>query len=169
MSKIYVKTYNNYSISGADFATVTNTTMRRIVFSPDHSHSLVMNELRDGCLCITNPNDIPFEFSISRNQRIIANVKQSGNKQVLNINSNWRITENQVENWEIHANPDLYKSRTLNIDLDHGNGIGRIDLKINNSGFAGCIFSNALMFVRFNGNHVVPRLLGIIQNEVIYI
>lgn len=45
-------------------------------------------------------------------------------------------------------------------------GIGRIDLKVDDSGCAACVISNSeLLFIRFNGNRVVPRLEGFIQNE----
>lgn len=68
-------------------------------------------------------------------------------------------------NTEIHTNPDLIASKNLNIDIDVS-GIGRVDLKIEKSGCAACVFSkNELLFVRLNGNRVIPRLEGFIDNE----
>lgn len=107
MPKIYIKTYNNYAISGKDFATVTNSTMRRIIFTPDNTYSVAINELRDGCLCIVNDRHVPFEFSLSRAHKVIAVVNLRLNENVLRINTNWRLTENGVENREIHSNPNL--------------------------------------------------------------
>lgn len=164
MAKIYVKPYADYTISGNDFAMVRSDAMRRIVFSPDRKNAISITELRDGCLMINNENQVPFEFSISRLPKIIAVVKYNGNDSLLNINTNWRLKESGVENREIHTNPDLIRSPHINIDV-RCNGIGRIDLKIDESGYAACVFSRELLFVRMNGNHSVPRLLGFIENE----
>lgn len=57
-------------------------------------------------------------------------------------------------------------SNTLNIDIG-SIGLGRVDLKIGESGHAACIFSNKdLVSVKMNGNHTVPRLEGFIESEV---
>lgn len=46
------------------------------------------------------------------------------------------------------------------------NGIGRVDLKIDNSGCAACVFSHSeLLMVRMNGNRFVPKLEGFIEFE----
>lgn len=79
------------------------------------------------------------------------------------INTNWRLDEKAVTNREIHTNPTLTRSNHVNIDVDV-EGIGRIDVKLNDSGFAACVFSRELLYVRMNGNSV-PRLLGFIENE----
>lgn len=51
--------------------------------------------------------------------------------------------------------------------MDGGPQLGRIAMKIENGGFAACVFSRELLFVRMNGNHAVPRLLGFIENEAV--
>lgn len=164
MSKLYVKPYDDYIISGNDFASVQSGAMRRIVFSPNKKDAVSVSELRDGCLLINNENQVPFEFTISREHKVIAVVKHCGTDRVVRVNTNWRLTENGVENREIHTNPDLVRSTVLNIDV-RCTGIGRIDLKVDESGFAACVFSRELLFVRMNGNHAVPRLLGYIEAE----
>lgn len=169
MSKIYVKPYDRFTISGQDFETVQSNGMRRIVFTPDNKLCLSMVQLRDGCLLIVNENAILFAFTISRDEKVIAVVKFGkttvDGEHCLQINSNWRLTENGLENWEIHTNPDLHRSPVLNIDLE-ADRLGRVDLKFNESGFGALVFSRELLFMKMNGNHTVPRLLGFIENEI---
>lgn len=164
MSKVYVKTYNPYTISGDDFASVQSRAMRRIVFSPNKKDAISISKLHDGCLLISNGNKVPFEFTISREGKCIAVIEHRANDQAVNINTNWRLTEAGVENRQINTNPDLIRSAIMNIDVQC-DGISRIDLKVDDSGFAACTFTRELLFVRMNGNHVVPRLMGFIENE----
>lgn len=166
MAKIFVKMYSSYIVSGKDFGVVPSDKMRRLLFSPDDIHSASIVELKgDGCLCISIPSRTPFDFSISRNGKVLANVAYRGQSS-LHINSNWRLTESGVSNREIHTNPDLRVSKTLNFEIE-GEGIDRIDLKIDQSGHAACVFTkNELLFMRMNGNHCVPRLEGFIGNQV---
>lgn len=98
MVKVYIKVYGKYTINGKDFQQVKSGSMRRILFSPDNVHSFSVTEMKDGCLCLTNTSNIPFEFSLSRNGKLIALVKCDGVKQQLLVNTNWRITQNGVEN-----------------------------------------------------------------------
>lgn len=98
MVKVYIKVYGKYTIFGKDFPKVESGSMRRILFSPDNEHSFSVNEMKDGCLCLTNTSNIPFEFSLGRNGKLIAMVKCDGVKQQLLVNTNWRITKNGVEN-----------------------------------------------------------------------
>lgn len=66
---------------------------------------------------------------------------------------------------EIHTNPDLFASPHLHIDT-FIDGVGRIDLKIEKSGIAACVFSKSeLLFIRLNGHRAVPRLETFIENE----
>lgn len=165
MTKVYVKVYHPYTMTGKDFAPVKHNQFRRTIFSPDNRHTLAITEMRDGCLCISNEQGIAFEFTISRNKKQMASVKYNGEDSILYVNTNWRIMQNKVDNREIHRNPDLYPSPNLNIDMEM-DGVGRVDLKIDESGCAACVFSNTeLLFIRMNGNHVVPRLEGFIENE----
>lgn len=164
MSKVYVKPYHDYTISGNDFASVHSVAMRRIVFSPNRKDAVSVAELNDGCLLISNKNKVPFEFTISRENKVIAVIRSCGNDQSVNINTNWRLTGSGVENRQINTNPDLVRSLIMNIDVQC-EGIGRIDLKVDDSGYAACVFSRELLFVRMNGNHAVPRLMGFIENE----
>lgn len=165
MAKVYVKVYGEYTLSGRDFPTVQSSTMRRLVFSPDNKHSLSVEPLRDGCLCITNDAKVAFGFSISRNRKLIATVKYNDVDSTLLVNTNWRISQKGVENKEIHTSPDLIVSPNMHIDVNVS-GVGRIDLKVDDGGVAACVFSNGeLLFVRMNGNRVVPRLEGFIQHE----
>lgn len=167
MAKVYVKMYSDYEISGKDFATVRSDTMRRILFTPDNVHSVSVMELRDGALGIFNESRTSFEFTISRGKKIIAVVKCVADTSSLHINSNYRLTQKQLENREIHTNPDLVTSPCLNINLLNVDGIGRIDLKVDDSGFAACVLSDKeLLFVRMNGHHSVPRLLDFMDRLV---
>lgn len=98
MVVVYMKIYGDYTVYGQDFQDVQSNAMRRIVFSPDDKHSCVLTEMRDGCICIKNASNIPFEFTFSRNGRMIAVVKYNGTDQHLLVNTNWRINQNTVEN-----------------------------------------------------------------------
>lgn len=164
MAKVYVKLYDPYTISGNDFATVRSDAPRRILFSPNQMHAISVSSLRDGCLLFNNENQVPFEFSLTRQQKVIAKVQFHPVEGELQINTNWWVDEHGVMNREIHSNPDLVRSFHLNIDVDVV-GIGRMDIKVNESGFAACVFSRELLFVRMNGNHAVPRLAGFIEYE----
>lgn len=127
-------------------------------------HSIT--EMRDGCLCIKNDSKAAFNFTISRNRKLIAMVEYTGDDHLL-VNTNWRINSRGVQNREIHTNPDLNRSQNLHIDVRMEAGIGRIDLKVDESGCAACVFSNnELLFVRMNGNRVVPKLEGFIEQEI---
>lgn len=167
MSKVFIKPYQDYELTGKDFAAVKNSDMRRILMSPDNRNSISLIELRDGCLCITNNNKIPFGFSVSRGQKVLAVVACCGHESMVKINSNWRLSKKGIENREIHTNPDLIMSQTLNIDIGGTIGFGRIDLKVDDSGYAACIFSKKdLLFMKMNGNHTFPRLEGFVEGEV---
>lgn len=168
MGKVYIKTYGQYVLSGKDFASINNDTMRRIVFSPNGKNSVSVVALRDGTLLLTNDANTSFEITISRGHRIMAVVKCAFDPDgsILKINSNWRLSSRGIENREIHTNPDLVISPHLNIDLDE-NGIGRVDLKIDDSGFACCAFTKReLLFVRMNGHHAVPKMAEFIAQEI---
>lgn len=65
----------------------------------------------------------------------MATVKYQGADSVLFLNTNWRIMANKVDNREIYRNPDLHPSTHLNIDMEL-DGVGRVDLKIDESGCA---------------------------------
>lgn len=143
---------------------VTNQNMRRLVLSPDQMHSMSIIKLRDGCLCIGNNNKVPFGFSITRNKMPLAVVQYDAD--ALKINTNWRVSQNGVENREIHTNPNLVVSTKLNFEIG-GNGLGRLDLKIDDSGYAACVFATKeLLFIKMNGNRTVPRLEGFMATEL---
>lgn len=167
MTRVYVKTYSNFEITGNDFGVVSSENMHRIMFSPDGTHCLWLYQLPDGCLCIANNGDIQFGFTVSRGRKVVATVTCAANGSALKINTNWRLTNNGIENREIHTNPDLVTSSVLNIDIG-STGIGRLDLKDNNSGYAACIFSvKELLFVKMNGNHSFPRLESCVRSEAV--
>lgn len=47
-----------------------------------------------------------------------------------------------------------------------GHGIGRMDLKVDESDVAACVFSRTeLLFIRFNGNRVCPRLEAFVEAQ----
>lgn len=167
MSKVYVKPYTPFKITGKDFAALQSDSMRRVVFSPDDAHSISVATLQD-TLLLTNESKTKFEFTISRNRRILAVVKTrwQDDHGLLQINTNWKVSHDGVINREIHTNPNLVMSPNFNIDLE-GDGIIRLDLKVDNSGFACCSFSEKdLLFVRMNGNHTFPKLLVAAKEEV---
>lgn len=159
--------YNDYRIESNDFAAMNSTQIRRVVFSPNRQHSLSIEEMRDGCLCITNKAQIPFEFTLSRERKLIAVVRYIGAGQ-LQVNSNWMVDDGGVINQEISRNPDLYVSSKLHIDIIGAGltGMCRMDLKVDNSGCAGMFFSRSeLLFIRMNGNRVGPKVDGLIEAE----
>lgn len=137
------------------------------MFSPDSKHCISINQLPDGCLCIANNGKVPYAFTVSRERKVLANVTFNGNDSVLKINTNWRLTANGIENREIHSNPDLILSPLLNIDIG-SNGLGRLDLKVDESGYGACVFSaKDLLFIKMNGNHTFPRVESSIRSESI--
>lgn len=168
MSRIYLQTYGPFELRGKDFGVVEskNDNKRRILFSPDDKHSISLNFLRDGLLLFSNESKTAFQFSVARNSRLMAMVKfEYAEKGKLYVNNNFSISKIGVTNKEIHTNPNLSVSNIFHIDVS-GDGIGRIDLKVDESGFAACIFSDIqLLFVRMNGNHVVQRLDEFVQRE----
>lgn len=166
MSKLYVKMYSEYTVSGQDFATVTNADVRRLVFSPDSVHSVSMVTLRDGTLLFTNQGMVAFDLTISRGRRVLAVLKYKPQSSFLEINNNWRVQGEVVENCAIHENPDLHISPHLNINI-WGQSILRVDVKVDDSTFACLVFTEKdLLFVRMNGNHAHPRLVDVISEEV---
>lgn len=165
MSKLYVKLYTPFVITGQDFPSTDNS-FRRIVFSPDNVHSISVVGLRDGTLLITNEGQTSFQFSLSRNRKVLAVIKYSKDVPYLSINNNWRIKKWGVQNCTINENPDLVFSPQLNVDFT-GTGLGRVDIKFDDSGFACLTFSDKdLLFVRMNGNHSFPRLTEHIEAEI---
>lgn len=166
MSKVYLKPYAPYSITGRDFAPMTNDSIRRMVFSPDNMHSISLMQMHDGCLCFTNGSRSDFSFSVSRAHKVLMVVKVRAKENSLLINTNWLLTQTCVQNREIHTNPDLLPVSKFNIDFTM-EGIGRVDLKVEESGYVACLLSvKDLMSVRFNGNHSIPRLEYFIESEV---
>lgn len=132
MAKIYIKSYDRFTLTGSDFAPISGTQLRRVVFSPDDRHSISIVSLKDGALLITNENGIEFEFSISRNRRVLAVVHYRPNDSSLHINNNWILTQQAIRNRAINENPDLVHSQNFNIDFG-GSALARIDLKINDA------------------------------------
>lgn len=162
MAKVFVKLYDSYTIRGSDFGEIADNGIRSFLFSPDRKHALILSKLPDGCLLIKNEGNAQYDFSITRDNSVIANVHVKNG--VLLINSNWKVTEEGVINREIHTNPDLFRSTSLNFNVNV-DGMARVDVKVNASGYAAMVFSRELLFVRMNGNRAVPRLMGFIQNE----
>lgn len=166
MSKIFVKIYDTFRVTGNDFPQHDTHEIRRIVFSPDNSHSVSLVSLHNGTLLLTNESRVGFDLSISRENKVLAVVKYREQSSNLLINTNWKLDQSGVHNREIHSNPDLVFSKHLNIDLQT-RGVGRVDLKIDESGFACCLFSEKdLLFVRLNGNHAVPRLMDLLKDSI---
>lgn len=185
MSKMFIKSYGKFRITGTDFAPVESDSIRRIIFSPDNIHIVSIVGLRDGTILISNDSRVPFEFTLSRNYMVIlyiyavfftnihftvllkvmAVINYKGADSLF-INSDWKLTKEGLENREIQTLPDLNISKHLNIDLEL-DGIGRADLKIDESGFACCSFTNRdLLFIRMNGNHAMPRFIEYIRKEI---
>lgn len=170
MSKIYLQTYGAFSVSGKDFPTVISGNEHRLTFSPDNVHSITLNFLRNGLLLFNNPTKTKFDFTIARNKRSMVLVKfRFNNEGQLFLNNNFRISKEGVSNREIHENPNTMASNVLHLNFtDEVSAFGRADLKVDESGFAACIFTDIqLLFVRMNGNHAVPRINEFVQREVI--
>lgn len=167
MTKVWVKLYEPFTLAGGDFGQIRGENLRRITFSPDEIHSISIVTLRDGALLFTNEASVAFDFSISRNHRVIAVVKYREHSSSIVINNNWWIHEDRLENRAISTNPELVHSQHVNIEL-LDSGIGRADFKVQNSPFAAGFFTDRdLLFMRVNGNHAHPRLLGAIEQEAL--
>lgn len=165
MAKIYIKPYGRYTVSGSDFQTVESTSMRRIVLSPDNVHSVSIEPLENGYLCIVNTNRIPIDFTVSRVGKVMATVKFPGVSSKLLINTNWRLNLDGVQNRTISKTPDLYRCKKLNIDFSNI-GLSRFDLKIEETGYATCVFSkNELLFVSMDGDRVMTFIQEFIETE----
>lgn len=165
MAKVYVKLYDNFKLSGTDFAQTMSNHLRRVVFSPDGIHSISIVSLKDGAMLITNETEAEFDFSISRNRRVLAVIRYRKGENSLRINNNWMLTQDQVLNRAVNQNPDLLFSPHFNIDFE-GTKMARVDLKINESPMAGAFFTERdLLFMRMNGNYAYPRLCEQIQKE----
>lgn len=168
MAKVYIKPYKACTITGSDFQSTMGSTLIRIVFSPDNVHSVPMVSLTDGTLLLSNEARAAFSFTVSRKRRVLAVVTPefNHNSPLLKINTNWIISEDGVKNRMIRENPNLFMSPKLNIDME-GNGIVRFDMKIENSDFAFCILSEKdLLFIRMNGNHFLPKLQALLNDEI---
>lgn len=98
MVKVYIKIYGTYTLTGRDFQQIRSDAMRRFIFTPDGKHTCIVVELEDGCIGIKNDSNTPFEFSLSRDSKLIAVVKYNGTDEHLLVNTNWCITQNAVEN-----------------------------------------------------------------------
>lgn len=158
--------YDTFVISGQDFATQTSQALRRTLFSPNGTHSVSIIRLRqDGTLLLTNEGKVSFTITISRNRRVLAVLKYLPESSLVSINNNWRVSREGVANRAIDQNPDLFMSPHLNIELN-GPHIARVDVKVDDSSFACMVFTEKdLLFVRMNGNHVVPRLIDFMEIE----
>lgn len=166
MSKLYLQTYEGFTISGRDFPMVdSEKDPHKTIFSPNGINSVSLNFLQNDMVLFANEGFVPFEFSISRNKKMMANVKCIVEGPELLINNNWRIGKDGIKNREVHTSPTFVKSNMVHFDF-RGNGTGRVDMKIGESGFAACFFTDAqLLFLRMNGNHAAPRLEEFIQRE----
>lgn len=163
--KIFVKPYSPSVLSGPDFPQTATTNLRRLVFSPDNAHSVSVVALRDGALLLTNEKEVEFDFSITRNNRVVAVVRYRKHATSLIINNNWLLTQDGIENRAINENPDLIHSDNLNIEIP-GYDILRVDFKVHESSIACAVFNDRdLLFVRMNGHHVYPRLTDYIANR----
>lgn len=166
MSKLYIKMYDPFVITGQDFAQQTSQNMRRTLFSPDSTHCVSIVRLRqDGTVLLTNEGKVSFNLTISRTRRVLAVLKYQPEFSLVSVNNNWRISKEGVTNRAIDKNPDLFMSQHINIDL-YGPHIARVDVKVDDSSFACLVFTDKdLLFVRMNGNHAVPRLIDFMESE----
>lgn len=167
MSKVYIKLYSPFVAEGRDFAPQDSALFHRTLFSPNNINAVSMVRLRvDGTILLVNEASVGYDFTISRNRRVLAVLKYRENSASLTINNNWLLTQESVQNREIHQNADLFVSNHLNFEINDDDNIVRVDIKIDDSGFAAMVFSmRDLLFIRLNGNHAVPRLMGILEEE----
>lgn len=167
MVKVFIKLYDRFTITGNDFPPIESNAVRRTLFSPDGRNSISLNQLPDDCLVICNESDCPFTFSISREHKVFAVVKfqerDDGHGKSLAINTNWLLYDDGLTNIAINTNPDLVRSAILNIDVQPVDELARADLKVATSSYAAMVFSRELHFIKMNGHHTVPRLLGFID------
>lgn len=165
MTKIYVKLYDDFEITGRDFVAMKSDTPRRLIFSPNGTNSISVVSLKDGTLLFTNGSQCEFDFSVSRNGRLLARVNYEKMAESLTLNNNWLLNQECVQNRFDGTNADMVRSEILNIDFE-GTALGRVDFKINTSPIAAGFFTqHNLVFVRMNGNHAFPRLKELVQSE----
>lgn len=166
MAKVYIKPYDRYTVSGTDFCAMQSDNIHRVVFSPNNMNAISLTQLPDGALLLTNHAKLNYNFSVSIDQKVLAVYHVDAVAGEVKVNTNWCVSSNGVRNIEIHTNPDLFISNCLNFDLEGSvYGPQRIDIKVDESGFACCAFiATELLFVRMNGNRAFPKLVDEINN-----
>lgn len=145
--KIFVRVFGRTELSSTDFETITEFD-HRLTFSPDQIHSVFLNFLGQGNYSVSNPNNIPYNFSVTRNGRAVASIAVNLNG--LTINNQWRIKGKFVYSRPLNANPKILRSRTLNFEIGDAN---RFDISHENESFASILMNDKEIYsVQFNGN-----------------
>lgn len=145
--KIFVKVFDRTELSSNDFETVEEFD-HRLTFSPDKLHSVFVNFLGQGVYSITNPTNIEYNISITRGGCTVASIVQNLNG--LTINNQWRIKGKFVFTRPLNANPDIYRSRSLNFEIGD---VNRFDISRENESFASILFNDKEIYsVQFNGS-----------------
>lgn len=110
---------------------------------------------------ITNPSQIVYRISISRNERPMAVIDHFPDK--LTVNAQWEIIEKRVNNRALVNNPNIRKSRCLNFEIGDG---GRIDVRFENMDFASLLFNDRELYsVQFNADQALDGFDAFIDQE----
>lgn len=108
MVVVYAKVYSEYTLQSRNLGMVQSDNVRRLVFPPDNRHSIILTKMKDGCLCFTNDSNIPFAFTLSRDNTMIARITYNDVAPRLFINTQWILDQEQVINkvreWAIEWN-----------------------------------------------------------------
>lgn len=145
-----MKGYAPIEISGNDFETVRDF-QHRITFSPNRIHSLFLTSDGNGIFRIMNGSNVSYQFSISRDGRVMATIDYKNS--VMLINNQWVIENKLVRNNALATSPNIRRSRNLNFEIGN-HGIGRMDVRFENMEYVTLFFNDRELYsVTFAGDN----------------
>lgn len=162
VKNISFRTFTPTQISGNDFGTVENFP-HRLTFSPNQMHSIFVNSVGNGEYLIANNSNIAFQFSVSRGNRIMANIDYKSSSMV--INNQWEIKEKFLYNHPLTVSPDIRRSPALNFEIG-ADRLGRIDIKFDGMNYVTLMFNDRELFVvSFDGDEIFDEFGTFVAQE----
>lgn len=111
----------------------------------------------------TNNNEIDFEFTVSREDKVMALVEFKRN--AIYFNKQWRLKANVLANLFMDAPPDIVPSDILNFEIGTF-GSGRFDVKFDKKEFVALLCTHRNLYsVRFNCDNAIKRFREYIDRE----
>lgn len=136
---------------------------RRLTFSPYNVHPIFINNLGDNVFMFTNNNEIDFEFTVSRENKVMALVEFK--RCAIYFNKQWRLKANVLANRFMDAPSDIVPSNILNFEIGTF-GSGRFDVKFDKKEFVALLCTHRNLYsVRFNGDYAIKRFRDYIDRE----